>query len=599
MLKSLCKTQHNRTNNYALSVTLVLIATFLSAVSFPQTMNAQEPSQGDTHESDPLKLISNRADHAKLHIRICGLPGQKDLVAYDKVIESLESEFLPYIEWISDGLYSINTVATVHSSAIPYRVHGISTYACPDGNWPYGEGVIRQDRSNTNVALWQCGIHESKSGMELAFYLAGRITFNRFKASLPTLTTCLLRTLDIPPTDYVVSRNNHNKGWDIASVSPPWPNGTPAINRYALGWINPKKVEIHASGSFRYTLGPTRSDNTQILAFYTPSNPESFVSLGVRVTSKWDAIPIDGIEMVRVDKTPGCSRSPYTSLRGTRCQYGLAPVSIGLPESFEEFLREFFLQGGLEYDNLSQDAQGQYIARNFQEYATEVEEWDTAVDKWMMLEVDEWIDLDEYRVSVLERDGDSFIVNVTPLFSGRFSDDDASVHEENIEAIAATGITIGCSATGSWFCPNRIVTRTQMAAFVIRAKGIEIDTTGQPVTFSDVNVGSTLAPYIAKITELGIIPARSSGIFDPQGPVTRADMARILVRSIDSLQPIAEPQGLFQDIEGTSLTSTAEAIYEAGITRGCSTDPLLYCPEEPVTRDQMASFLSRAFNLRS
>lgn len=581
-------------------------------MSFSQTIDAQEPSQGGTHEADPLKLISNRADHAKLHIRICGLPGQRDLVAYDKVIESLESEFLPWISWISDSVHETDTLANVNSSAVPYRVHGINTYACPDGNWPYTStnqeeiegiryihgvvGVIRDESSTIVVALYQCRVHEDKSDISLAFHLAGRITLNRFKASLPYLARCLVNGLEMSPTDYTVSRT----GWDIASVSSLWPNGTPAINRYTLGWINSEQVELHTNGSASYTLGPIGSNDTQMLTFYIPSNPESFVSIGVRITSKWDMIPVDGIEIVRVDKKPGCDRGHDTwRLREIRCQYGLAPVSIGLPESYGEFAREFFSTRGLEHDNLSWDDRNQYIARNLQEYTKELEEWNTAVDKWMILEVDEWIDLDEYRVSVLERDGDSFIVNVTPLFSGRFSDDDASVHEENIEAIAATGITIGCSTTGSWFCPNQIVTRAQMAAFIIRAKGIEIDATRQPMIFSDVNVGSTLAPYIVKITELGIIPARSSDIFDPQGPVTRADMARILVRSIDSLQPIAEPQGLFQDIEETSLASTAETIYAAGITRGCSTDPLLYCPEEPVTRDQMASFLSRAFSLRS
>jgi len=35
-------------------------------------------------------------------------------------------------------------------------------------------------------------------------------------------------------------------------------------------------------------------------------------------------------------------------------------------------------------------------------------------------------------------------------------------------------------------------------------------------------------------------------------------------------------------------------IYNAGITAGCSNEPLMYCPEEFVTREQMATFLIRA-----
>jgi hypothetical protein len=40
-----------------------------------------------------------------------------------------------------------------------------------------------------------------------------------------------------------------------------------------------------------------------------------------------------------------------------------------------------------------------------------------------------------------------------------------------------------------------------------------------------------------------------------------------------------------------------ERLAAEGITAGCSTSPLLYCPATPVTRDQMAVFLVRTFNL--
>jgi parallel beta-helix repeat protein len=37
-------------------------------------------------------------------------------------------------------------------------------------------------------------------------------------------------------------------------------------------------------------------------------------------------------------------------------------------------------------------------------------------------------------------------------------------------------------------------------------------------------------------------------------------------------------------------------IYNAGITKGCSQTPLKYCPEDTVTRDQMAVFLGRGIH---
>ena len=55
----------------------------------------------------------------------------------------------------------------------------------------------------------------------------------------------------------------------------------------------------------------------------------------------------------------------------------------------------------------------------------------------------------------------------------------------------------------------------------------------------------------------------------------------------------AGPQGLFGDVNAVEW-SIVEGLYEAGVTKGCSTTPLLYCPDEPVTRAQMASFIIRA-----
>ena len=50
-----------------------------------------------------------------------------------------------------------------------------------------------------------------------------------------------------------------------------------------------------------------------------------------------------------------------------------------------------------------------------------------------------------------------------------FVDDDGSIFEADIAKIAQAGITKGCTADGTKFCPNDLVTRGQMAAFLRRA----------------------------------------------------------------------------------------------------------------------------------
>ncbi|HEX5839919.1 MAG TPA: hypothetical protein VFY26_18935, partial [Anaerolineales bacterium] len=56
--------------------------------------------------------------------------------------------------------------------------------------------------------------------------------------------------------------------------------------------------------------------------------------------------------------------------------------------------------------------------------------------------------------------------------------------------------------------------------------------------------------------------------------------------------------GEFQDVPVDHWAAAwIEQLAAEGITAGCSVTPRLYCPATPVTRDQMAVFLVRTFNL--
>ena len=56
-------------------------------------------------------------------------------------------------------------------------------------------------------------------------------------------------------------------------------------------------------------------------------------------------------------------------------------------------------------------------------------------------------------------------------------------------------------------------------------------------------------------------------------------------------------EATFGDVSPDNFAlSWIEKLYSAGVTGGCSTEPLLYCPEQIVTRAQMAVFLARSMN---
>lgn len=115
--------------------------------------------------------------------------------------------------------------------------------------------------------------------------------------------------------------------------------------------------------------------------------------------------------------------------------------------------------------------------------------------------------------------------------SGTFCDDDSSPYEQDIETIAAARITHGCNPpTSDLFCPGDRVTRGEMAAFIARWLDL---------------------------------PQRSG---------------------ID-----------FSDDDGSAFEDPIERIAAAGITAGCNPPSnTRFCPNEYVTRGQMAAFLARA-----
>lgn len=64
------------------------------------------------------------------------------------------------------------------------------------------------------------------------------------------------------------------------------------------------------------------------------------------------------------------------------------------------------------------------------------------------------------------------------------------------------------------------------------------------------------------------------------------------------LQPVPDTwSGFFADDDGSVHEPAIETLYESGITNGCSTDPPQYCPEEEITRGQIAAFIARTLSL--
>ena len=176
---------------------------------------------------------------------------------------------------------------------------------------------------------------------------------------------------------------------------------------------------------------------------------------------------------------------------------------------------------------------------------------------------------------------------------GSFVDDNGSVHEASIEAIAEAGITLGCNPpVNDRFCPQRSVSREQMASFLVRALDLQAGSASFVDTADSVHKANIGALAAAGITA-GCNPPTNDR-YCPTQAVTRAQMATFLVRALD-LPPAASS---FTDTAGLVHEANIGALAAAGITQGCNPpDNDRFCPGRAVTRAQMATFLTRALDL--
>jgi hypothetical protein len=174
--------------------------------------------------------------------------------------------------------------------------------------------------------------------------------------------------------------------------------------------------------------------------------------------------------------------------------------------------------------------------------------------------------------------------------------DDSNVFHDDIIWLAETGITKGCNPpTNDQFCPNSYVTRGQMAAFLHRALNNTVTPTGDPIDFTDTD-SSIFAADIEWLATAGITRGcnpPTNNLYCPNSYVTRGQMAAFLDRAFDLPDPVTPD--LFIDDDQSPFETQIDRLATAGITRGCNPPTNhLYCPNQYVTRAQMAAFLHRA-----
>jgi hypothetical protein len=165
-----------------------------------------------------------------------------------------------------------------------------------------------------------------------------------------------------------------------------------------------------------------------------------------------------------------------------------------------------------------------------------------------------------------------------------------------VETIFHEGVTLGCGVAA--YCPATTLTRAEMAVFLLRAEHgagyVPPASTGD--VFTDVPVDHWAGDFIEALYAEGITNGCGVGTYCPDDPVTRAEMAAFLLRTKHgpAWVPPAPTGTVFSDVPlGHWAGAYIEALAAEGITLGCGVG--VYCPDGPVSRAEMAVFLTRTF----
>ncbi len=175
----------------------------------------------------------------------------------------------------------------------------------------------------------------------------------------------------------------------------------------------------------------------------------------------------------------------------------------------------------------------------------------------------------------------------------------ASPFHASVETIIRDGITSGCG--GGNYCPDSGVTRAQMAVILLRAEHgpAYVPPPAKGTIFGDVHVNDFAANWIEQLYAEGITGGCLAGSppnYCPNSSVTRGQMAVFVLKIYHGMSytpPAAT--GVFLDVSTASpFAPWIEETTRLSITSGCG--PSAYCPNNVVTRGQMAEFLTKTFH---
>ena len=194
--------------------------------------------------------------------------------------------------------------------------------------------------------------------------------------------------------------------------------------------------------------------------------------------------------------------------------------------------------------------------------------------------------------------GASVLNQEISIYQGKaFTDVLQSGSEDAAGKISAVKISGGCG--GSNFCPNRSVTRGEIAVFFVAAAlgpGVPVPP-ATSVTFFDVSPSHQFYNFIEDFYKRGFTAGCGGGNFCPSRTVRREELAAFLVRAL-GITARATTTQTFTDVEvADPFHKVIEEVVARGLMTGCGSDQSgeQFCPNQEVTRLEVAQALVKAY----
>ena len=171
------------------------------------------------------------------------------------------------------------------------------------------------------------------------------------------------------------------------------------------------------------------------------------------------------------------------------------------------------------------------------------------------------------------------------------------IFNADVRRLLRSGVAVGCGE--GYFCRDAPVRRDQMAVFLLKAR-YGSSYLPRPCTppgrFQDVACPGPFTDWIEQLAAEGITSGCGLDVYCPADPVRRDQMSVLLIRA---KFPGFTPDfcsPVFNDVPCPSAYAAwIQQIWAEQITSGCGGGN--YCPLNPNTRGQMAVFLVKTFEL--